>query len=465
MRLFKNKKVAVLGLSTEGQDAVSFFVSQGSKVFCFDRRTKEELGSEYKKLTLFPVTFKLGPGYLEDLKNYDLLVRSPGMALFLPELKVAQARGQEITSLTKLFFDLCPSPIIGITGTKGKGTTTTMIGEMLKASGKTVHVGGNVGKALLSHLSSIVPADSVVLELSSFQLEDLEKSPHIAIVLNITSDHFANADPLASNFHKSRTDYVNAKKNIVAHQTRKDFAILNGDYETSKSFSSLTSGTVYLFSKKNEVKGIFIKDNTIVINVNKKISEICKTADIRLRGSHNQENVMAASLAAYIGGADILSIRKIIKTFKGLEHRLEEVVTVEGVTYFNDSFSTTPETSIAAIAAFSQQIILIAGGSEKGADFTELGKEIVKNNVKTLILIGEMANRIHVAVQKTLKTHPKKIEIITGLTTMEEMIAATHKNARPGDIVLLSPACASFGLFKNYKERGNLFKHYAQALA
>ncbi len=252
MLSFKGKNIAILGISTEGQDSVKFFVKQDAKILCCDRRTKEELGEIYDQLRQLPVSFQLGEQYLRNLDDYDIIVRTPGMLSTLPELVALQELGKEITSLTKLFFDLCKAPIIGITGTKGKGTTSTLIYEMLKASGRHVYLGGNVGTPLLSQVEKIKTSDIVVLELSSFQLEDVTKSPHIAVVLRVTQEHLANYDKLATNFHVSKEAYIEAKKPIVKFQNPSDIAVFSADDPTSRSFAKETKATIYYFSQRDD---------------------------------------------------------------------------------------------------------------------------------------------------------------------------------------------------------------------
>ncbi len=463
---FHNKKVAILGLSTEGQDSTKFFSSHGAQVFCCDRRNQQELGDLYENLTKYQVTFRLGKNYLDNLEQYDLLIRTPGMALFLPELLQAKKRGQEISSLTKIFFDFCPCPIIGVSGTKGKGTTATLISEMLKTQGFTVWLGGNVGQPLLSQVDVIKKTDLVILELSSFQLEDLHKSPHVAVVLKITQDHLQNFDLLATNYHPTKSTYIRSKTTLVRYQKPNDLAILNLDDPISKSFAKLTLAKTLYFSSYNTNADAFVEKGKVYLNLTNKKQKICSTENVKLRGLHNLENICAATLAAVFLGVETDKISDTAKSFPGLEHRLEFVCQVDGAAYFNDSFSTVPETAIAAIRSFDQPLILIAGGSEKGSDYTQLGQEIVTSKIKTLILIGQMADKIESAVRKAAKVKKTaiKFDIIKGCQNMKEVINCAHKSAQPGDVVLLSPACASFGMFKNYKQRGYLFKKYAQAL-
>jgi len=459
MSLYKNKKIAIVGLSVEGIDSAVFLNHEQAQITCCDRRTKEELGDEYTKLQKLTSDFRLGRGYLSDLTDFDFVVRTPGMALRTKELMDAKNNGVKITSLTKLFFEFCQAPIIGVTGTKGKGTTSTIIYEMLKRDGRTAWLGGNVGIPLLSKVREIQSSDIVVLELSSFQLEDLSQSPHVAVVLKITQEHLANFDPLATNYHLTREAYVEAKKSVVRFQKDTDFAILNADDETSSSFAKETKAHSYYFSRSRE-SDAFVKDKTVYLTVNGREEKICNASEIKLLGMHNLEDIAAASLASSMVGVKVSSMQEVAKDFKGLEHRLELIRTIHGVEYYNDSFSTIPETTIAAIESFQKPIILILGGSEKGSDYSELGKKIAQSEIKVLIVVGVMTNRIVDAINKAGYSR----EIICGLKSMGEIVRESAKRAGEGDIVLLSPACASFDMFKNYKDRGIQFKHEVSLL-
>jgi len=464
---YKNKQVAIVGLSTEGIDSVKFFVKEGAMVTCCDRRNKEQLGETYEMLDKQKVKFSLGPNYLDNLEKYDLIVRTPGAALFLPQLEEALKRKQIITSQIKLFFEECPCPVIGVTGTKGKGTTVSLIGEILKNSGFVTHVGGNIGKPLLSSVRNIYKNHIVVLELSSFQLEDLDKSPHISVILNITQEHLNNMDPMATNYHKTRDDYVKAKENLIKHQKPADFCVINADFDTSKSFSKLTKAKTYWFSKQQQVQGVYVKSGEIILNLNHIKEKIASVDRLLLRGRHNWENISAAILAAYLAGAKIKAIKSTVVSFKGLEHRLELVGEINQVKFYNDSFSTIPETTIAAIKAFSENIILIAGGSDKGSNYTQLGQDLINSRIKTLILIGLMASKIEDAILQASRklNQPVSFKIVRNLTNMQSIIDTAFNETKQGDIVLLSPACASFDMFKNYKDRGNQFKYYVKELA
>lgn len=455
MRDLSGKSIGVLGLSTEGIDTVKFLAMKGAKIVCCDRRTEPELTETYQFLSKYPVSFNLGETYLANLASFDLLVRTPGMSPRLPELVSFHKTGKEITSLTKLFFEFCPAPIIGVTGTKGKGTTSTLISEMLKASGKTVYLGGNVGTPLLSQIEKIKPSDLVVLELSSFQLEDLTQSPQTAVVLRTTQEHLANFDKLASNYHPTVKAYVQAKQSIVSYQKESDYAILNADDPTSMSFADLTPGQKVYFSLNGKTVDAYVQDETVYLKQGQQSTKICSLEEIKLRGRHNLENIAAASLASLHHGADIDTIRMVVRQFSSLPHRLEFVKSVNGVDYYDDSFSTVPETTIAAINSFHQPIILILGGSEKGSDFQEMGKAIAKSNVKAVIVIGQMTQRITSA----LKSANYQGKLILDCKTMPEIMAQAKNLVQPGDVVLLSPACASFDMFANYKDRGDQFKN------
>ncbi len=448
---FKNKKVAVVGLGIEGVSSVKFLVEKGADVTVLDEREEKEI-ELIKEVENLPIKFIFGKDYLDDLKYFDLVVRSPGVQLNLLQ-KFTES--EKITSQTKIFFDLCPSEIIGVTGTKGKGTTSTLILEMLKKQGFDAYLGGNIGVPPFEFLNKLSDQSKVVLELSSFQLLDLTKSPHIAVMLMVTSEHL--------NYHGTTEEYVNAKRNILRFQTTDDFAILNRDYPATNESDIHTDGKVLHTSREREVMGdgSFVREGAIWIRVDGREKKVIDTKEILLPGEHNYENVCAASLAAYLSGVSIENIEEVLKTFKGLEHRLELVGTVNGVRYYDDSFSTTPETAIAAIKAFKNPEIIILGGSSKGSDFEELGDIISKaENIKAIIGIGIEWEKIKEEIEK----HNVKLLSIEGAENMEQIVLAASKLAVSGDVVLLSPACASFDMFKNYKDRGNQFKEQVKNL-
>jgi len=403
------------------------------------------------------------------LDKFDVVFRTPGISPLKKQLIKAKKRGVEISSQIKLFFDLCPAKIIGVTGTKGKGTTTSLIYEILKfnqlqiANSKQlkksqVFLGGNIGTPPLMFLDKLTENDIVVLELSSFQLHDLEKSPNIAVILDIKLDHL--------DYHKNRSEYVKAKKNIVKFQKKDDFVVVNMDYLTSFEFGAVSpASNILYFSRKKFVDlGAYVrwdkdlKNGKIILNTLEKTYFICKTTEVTLKGRHNLENICAAITASFVAGAKINTIKKIVAKFKGLEHRLEFVNEINGVKYYNDSFSTTPETTIAAIKSFTEPIVLIVGGSEKGSDYSELGKEIVNACVKTVIAIGLTGKKIIKSIKQNNKLTKKQIKIIQNCKNMKDIINTAKKEANSGDVVILSPASASFDMFKNYKDRGDQFK-------
>lgn len=391
-------KVAILGWGIDTQDVEPYLRAQGHEI---------DILSEP----------------FENLDKYDMIVRSPGVYKYRKELKDLT----NVTSKVKIFFDVCPGKIIGVTGTKGKGTTSTLIYEILKKAGKKVFLGGNIGKGIFADLDKMDSESWIVLELSSFQLIDLHKSPHIAVVLMTTSEHL--------DWHASVDEYVNAKASITKYQSSSDFAIYNKDYPNSVKIGLQGQGKKIPVSRKDWNK------------------------PLRLRGDHNRENMAAAAAVSKIIGIQYSVIGEVAKNFKGLEHRLEEVATVNGVTYFEDSFSTTPETTIAAIKSFTEPLILIAGGSDKGSDFTELGKVISESpNIKAVILIGLMAERIDKSI---INRH---LNIVRNLSNMKDIVESASQLATSGDVVLLSPACASFDMFKNYKDRGEQFKASVRSL-
>ncbi|MCL5970170.1 MAG: UDP-N-acetylmuramoyl-L-alanine--D-glutamate ligase [Patescibacteria group bacterium] len=453
MNDFKGKKTGILGLGLEGMSSAKFLLEKGAEVTILDRKEKEELDREILRFAQDDkIKFILGKDYLKNLRDYDFLVRSPGIRRNLPEMIDAEKSGTIITSQTKIFFDLCPGKIIGVTGTKGKGTTCSLIYKMLLEQGEDTYLGGNIGQPPLDFLDKLNAHSWVVLELSSFQLQDLTKSPHISVVLMMTSEHL--------DYHKDTKEYIDAKRNILRSQTSSDFAIINRDYPASNESDIYTEGKLFRVSRERYTNnGCFVKEGKVVIDNDSSETEIIKTEEILLPGKHNHENVCAAVMAASLAGVSKTNIVKVLKTFKGLEHRLELVSEIDRVRYYDDSFSTTPETAIAAIEAFENPEILILGGSNKNSDFTELGK-VINNakNIKAIIGIGEEWKKIKSRIQNS------KFKIIEECKNMREVVVSAHLEAEPGDVVILSPACASFGMFKNYKDRGEQFKQEVKAL-
>ena len=451
---FKDKKVAVIGAGVEGVSSAKYLTKKKAAVTIFDDKSEDAFDikalNEAKNL---PVELVFGGDYLSSFAKFDFIFRSPGVRPDLPVLVEAKRKGSVITSQTKLFFDICPAPIIGVTGTKGKGTTSTLIYEVLKAAGKKVFIGGNIGKPPLDFLDKVTKDSLVVLELSSFQLIDCEKSPHIAVVLMITSEH--------QDWHTSDKEYVTAKKSIVKYQTKQDFVVANSDYTIAKKLGEASAAKKYYFSTKNKVDRGAYTDKNFVVSVTNGWATVANIGDIQIPGEHNLQNICAATATGGILEISPQVISKVVASFKGLAHRLEFVTEVGGVKFYNDSASTNPETAVAAIHSFKNPKILILGGSSKNSDFTKLSEEIVKNNVRVVILIGEEAKRIKAAIEKAGKFHG---EIIEGLEKMEEVTSRAKEISQTGDVVILSPACASFDMFGNYPERGDQFKEAVKSL-
>lgn len=456
MILFKDKLTAVLGAGIEGLSSAKYLKNKGALITVFDQKPKEEISPEIiEKFKDLGVQTNFKPTCLEDLSGFEVIVRTPSIRPDLPEVAKAVTNGALLTSNTKIFFENSPCPIIGVTGTKGKGTTSTLITEIIKRSGRRAFLGGNIGTPPLDFINELTPNDFAVLELSSFQLFDLDKSPHIAVVLMVTSEHL--------DWHKDQTEYKEAKFNIVKHQSNFDFAVVNVDYPVSQEFLGLGEGTkIQVSTKKEQQNGIFVANEAIFRRVGAAAERVISLSEIGLIGSHNVENVAAAIGVASALKFPVEFITAAIKEFKGLEHRLEFVKNVEGVKYYNDSFSTTPETAIAAIRSFAQPEIVILGGSDKGSDYSELGKELVnRENIKAIILIGLMGPKIREAIEKA---GGFRGEFIEGSKDMQQIVHQAKTVAKEGDVVLLSPACASFDMFKNYKERGLQFKEEVNKL-
>ena len=429
-----NKKICLLGLGIENYALLKFLFKHKVKadITVCDARAKAELAKRYGACT-HKVTCKLGKKYDKNLDKFDIIFRIAGYPLFTKNIIKAMIKGVEISSATKLFFALCPTKnIIGVTGTKGKGTTASLIYTILKAclhrqaAGKKVYFGGNIGTPMFSLMDKIKEGDWVVLELSSFQLEDLQRSPHIAVFTNFFPDHLAAADPLNPNYHKNLITYWDAKANIFAHQSPRDI-LIGGEPLQEMIKMSNTKGKVVYFAKSN--------------------------LPTKLIGEHNKRNIAAAVLAAQAASVNQVIIEQSVKKFKGLEHRLEFVAAKNDIRYYNDSFATNPDTAIIALETFkSGSIILIAGGASKNSDYQQLAREIQQHVKQAVVLPGKGSQEIMAALKKI------KYNAITNASDMQQAVKLAQKIARRGDIILLSPACASFGIFKNYKERGKLFK-------
>jgi UDP-N-acetylmuramoylalanine--D-glutamate ligase len=451
---FKDKKIAVIGFGVEGASSASYLASKGALVTVLDANDIRQ--------KIEGINFKTGSDYLSGLTEYDVIVRSPGISPTVKELVDAKEKGVLIASQTQLFLELCPGKVIGITGTKGKGTTSSLIYEMLKKEGKDAYLGGNIGLPPFAFLDKLTPQSWVVLELSSFQLLDTTISPHIAVMLMVTQEHLApdRKDQKHQTYHADIMEYVGAKRNILRFQKAEDFAIINRDYPASNESDIHTDGKVLYVSRERETEdGCFALAGTMWIQKDGNRKKVIDLKEIKIPGKHNWENGAAAAMAADLAGVSVRSMREVLATFPGLEHRLELVGEVNGATYYNDSFSTTPETAIAAIKAFNEPEVVILGGAHKGSDFTELGKVISETkNIRAIVGIGSEWPKI-----KEKITNPNLV-VIEGAKDMETIVKAASKLAQPGDVVLLSPACSSFDMFPNYQVRGKQFKEEVNKL-
>ena len=446
------KTAAVLGIGVSNTPLIELLCKNGVRVVAYDKKPRDKLGDTATMLEALGAELHLGEDYLRNLAA-DVVFRTPGMRPDVPELLAAKERGSVVTSEMQVFFEVCPCPIIAVTGSDGKTTTTTVISELLKAAGKRVWLGGNLGHPLLSEAEQIAPDDYAVVELSSFQLLDMTRSPHIAVMTNLAPNHL--------DVHRDMAEYIAAKENIFLHQSTEDVAIFNLDNEITRELSRKARGHVRLFSRRETVQdGVFVRDGVIVARRNGEERTVLPVADIRIPGQHNVENYCAA-IAATDGLVSDEVIRTVARTFNGVEHRIELVRERRGVKWYNDSIASSPTRTIAGLRSFSQKVILIAGGYDKHIPFTPLAPEIVAH-VKLLILCGATADAIRAAVTDCGSYHstPEIVET----KTLQEAVNTAAARAEAGDVVTLSPACAAFDQFANFMERGRVFKQMVNAL-
>ena len=433
----KNKNILVLGLGVSNRPLVRLLLSFGCKVTGCDRTPREKLDAEVLELEQAGCTLQVGDHYLEGL-SADLVFRTPGMHPENPALQQLRAAGAEVTSEMEIFFEVCPCKIIAVTGSDGKTTTTTLIAELLKAAGKTVWLGGNIGTPLLPLVPRMGQQDVAVVELSSFQLMDMRRSPHVALITNLAPNHL--------DIHKDMEEYVESKKNIYRFQQAADLLVVNGDNDITAPLQG--PGATHAFSRAGKnvrvrlEGGIIYRDGTPVL----------EKADILLPGEHNVENYMAA-IAVVEGLVEDETIRQVAKTFGGVEHRIELVRVKDGVRYYNDSIASSPSRTMAGLRSFPEKVILIAGGYDKHIPYDVLGPEIC-THVKKLFLCGATAPQIRAAVENCTGEKPE----MTDCGRFETAVRAAAAAAEPGDVVLMSPASASFDEFKNFAVRGNFFK-------
>lgn len=443
----KGKRIAVIGIGISNTPLIKMLLRAGIKVTACDKNPPEEFGGLAEELNSLGAELRLGENYLNNL-NHDVIFRTPGMRPDVPALLNAQERGSIITSEMEVFFAVCPCKIIAVTGSDGKTTTTTIIAGLLKAAGYNTYLGGNIGRPLLVETPDMEPSDLAVLELSSFQLMTMTRSPDIAVITNLAPNHL--------DVHKSMGEYIAAKENIFLHQDKQGKAIFNFDNEITRAFAQKAVGKAILFSRREELEqGVFLKEGAIWVSNEKGSRAVLPRSDILLPGDHNLENYMAA-IAAVDGLVPDEKIRSFAKEFSGVEHRIELVRTLDGVRYYNDSIASSPSRTIAGLRSFREKVILIAGGYDKHIPFDELGAEIIPH-VKELILTGVTAAKIRTAVEHA-PDYQKGAPGISEFSDFKEAVLAAHHMAEPGDVVILSPACASFDQFKNFAVRGETFK-------
>jgi len=443
----KGKKIAFCGVGISNLPLIYKFKNIGADVYACDRRTEEQLGATADELKKAGIGLILGNDYLKNL-DVDIIFRTPGMNFNLPELEYYRKKGVAVTSEMEVFFDLCPATVFAVTGSDGKTTTTTLIAKMLEKEGKRVHVGGNIGNPLLPEIEDISPDDFVVVELSSFQLISMRKSPDVAVVTNVAPNHL--------DVHRDMDEYVEAKKNVLLHQNAFSRTVLNVDNEITNSFKPYVRGQLVCFSMENELNdGAYLSNDgylNIVLEGTKE--KIMHRDEIAVLGDHNVANYLAA-ISAVWGYVSKETIVAVAHDFKGVEHRIEFVREVDGVKYYNDSIASSPTRTIAGLKSFKQKVILIAGGYDKHIPFEPLCPYVTEK-VKTLILCGDTAEKIEKCIRE-YKEYNGIPEIIRA-ENLKEAVKLAHKSAEMGDIVTLSPACASFDAFPNFAARGNFFK-------
>ena len=445
----RGRRVAVIGLGVSNIPLLDYLCTKGAIVTVFDSRNIDDIPKEITdKITKYSMAFSFGENYLKRLEGFDVIFRSPSCLPNKPELEAEVERGAILTTEVEMLMRMCPGLIIGVTGSDGKTTTTTLIYEILKQEGYNCFLGGNIGIPLFTKIEEMTPDDIVVLELSSFQLMGMQVSPHISVITNITPNHL--------NIHSSYEEYIEANKNIFKYQSENGIVVLNYDNEITKKCAKEAVGKVRWFSGTQKLDDGFIVDGDVIKECEDKIRKhILNTKNVQLRGKHNYENICTALAAT----KDLVSMDNAVKTvseFKGVEHRLELVREINGVKWFNDSVSSTPTRTIAGLKSYDEEIVLIAGGYDKNLDYTPIAKPIL-DKVKVLILLGATSGKIFDSVKAEEEKQGKKIEIYM-CENLKETVELANKVAKEGQVVLFSPASASFDLFKNFADRGEKFK-------
>ena len=445
----KNKKIAVIGVGVSNIPLIDYLFEKKAKVTIFDDREEEKISKDiFDKIKKYKYDYYFGKRNLDNLHGFEVIFRSPSCLPTKPELVREKERGAVVTTEIEQLIKMAPCKVIGITGSDGKTTTTTLTAKILEDGGYNVYLGGNIGIPLFTKLKEIKPEDIIVLELSSFQLMDMEVSPDISAITNITPNHL--------NIHKDYQEYIDAKKNIYKHQKSTGILVLNADNELTNSCQNDANGDIILFSSKQRLDYGYIVEDGIIKECNDGIRRhLISQDEIKLKGIHNLQNICTALALT----KDLVSTEKAlntIKEFSGVKHRLELVRVFNGVEWYNDSASTSPTRGISALNSFNKEIVLIAGGADKNLDYTPLGIKIVEK-VKSLILIGQTASKIYEAVKIEEEKQNKKVDIHM-CETFKQSLELAKRIAKPGQIVLFSPASASFDMFKDMYDRGDKFR-------
>ncbi|MBI3242675.1 MAG: UDP-N-acetylmuramoyl-L-alanine--D-glutamate ligase [Chloroflexi bacterium] len=460
-----NKRVVILGLARQGTALARYLAGQGARVTVSDSKPVEQLAGALESLRDLTIEYALGGHPLTLLDGADLLCLSGGVPADEPLAQEARRRGLALFNDSQIFLDAAPCQVIGITGSAGKTTTTTLTGLMSQAGGRQVWVGGNIGNPLLADLDRIQADDLAVMELSSFQLEIMTRSPQIAGVLNITPNHLDR--------HGTMNVYIEAKSHILRHQNASDIAVLGREDENARGLESATPGRVWWFAVSapaDEAAGTFIHDDVIYLRDGERERPVCPVSEIRLRGAHNVLNVLAACALAGAAGIEPAAMGEAINNFNGVAHRLELVRERNGVKWYNDSIATAPERVVAALKSFDEPIVLLTGGRDKKLPWGEL-MALARQRVKALIVFGEAADLIAGAAEeenarvegRRYKMAPRLLKVVK-CGTMAEAVQKAAEAAEAGDAVLLSPGCTSYDAFKDFVERGEVFREMVNRL-
>jgi len=455
METYRGKKVTVMGLGLfgGGLGVTRFFCERGADVLVTDLSPPAKLAPSLKALEGYNVRYKLGFHDMADFTETDLVIVNPAVPPDSPYLEAAKRAGVPLDTELNIFLRLCASPVTAVTGTNGKSTTAALIHEIIRRTDDRALLGGNIGRSLLDVLDDTAPDVPVVLELSSFQLENLRwlgRSPHVAVVTNISPNHLDR--------HRTMENYIEAKRAILDYQDEEDVAVLNADDPVTADMARHARGRVYTFSLRAEVpRGAFVRDGRIVLRTEYGEETVLPVHSLALKGAHNVENALAAVLAARFSAWDRDAAAEALMSFGGLEHRLEFVAELDGVRYFNDSIATNPRSVAVALRALTGPKVLIAGGYDKKLPFTEMVEAIYSGNVRHVVLVGDTKGKIKADLDAEALERGRRVPV-TLAETFEEAVEAAKAAARWGDIVLLSPGCASYGMFANFEERGRRFK-------